>query len=134
MKAVVQLFLLAVVGGFSCWLPSIILHRLVDLDGGQVLYPLTVLMPLAALVVLHLAGRLVREGTKARAPVLLILGIWVLGPVAFYASGTMTGEVDAVLIGGSVLITFFGSAYDGSLFGLVASTVTLVVIFHVRSR
>jgi hypothetical protein len=105
---------------------------------------LTLLLPVAAVLAVALARRAVPSARLAQAsPLLVLLGLWLLGPVAMLGSATIDGGGFAQPVGWGalafVIVAFplttpMLSTYDGSLGGLALASLLLVWLGLRRSR
>jgi hypothetical protein len=124
--------------GAACWLPSILLHFIGEFNGPDALM-LTLLMPAVALIAVWLAW--VHRGLRsAWNPGSVLLGMWSLGPFAILinftaAGGGYAGQQSVLeLLQLAIMFpvtTWMMAAYDGSIGGLMLSSVLLfgAVIF-----
>lgn len=128
-------------GGPVCWLPSIALH----FWGGHAFsgidaIALTAVMPAIGLAVAVVGRRLTGPGVaRTFIPLAVCLGLWVSGPAAMLTGATATGggfakpdawTTLALFTALFPVVTFSMSAYDGSLFGVLITSVALLVLSH----
>jgi hypothetical protein len=143
MMRVAKSLAVILLAGAICWLPSIALHWLhrSDFDGADASL-LTVLIPVFSYFAL-LLSRLLLPAPRRYAFVgfLVTVGLWFVGPWAMFISATASGgglaatstpsELLILLIPG---IAFIFATYDGSLFGLLLSTMLIFVLSIMRSH
>jgi hypothetical protein len=129
-----------VLGGLAFWLPDIALHALRGENFTSVdVVVLTGLLPIMAVVAAVVARRLQGSARAAvYAPLVVALGVWVLGPLAMLISWAPGGggfaHQDAwlallVLTAMFPMMTFMMATYDGSLGGLLIGSAALVFLF-----
>src|SRR5258708_508482 len=130
----------AAFGAAVYWVPDVVLH-LIDPDSSKVLLLLTLVVPLIVLAAFSRLGAWGWIQTSSPAtPVLMLLGIWALGPPAI-AIGMIRGgatfltDVPAFLAVWAIfpLSTFVMSTYSGSLGGLLLTSAALTVLACVPS-
>lgn|SRR5262249_1430176 len=127
-------------GGLATWLPSIVLHAVRgDNFSGMGALTLMGLLPTMAIVAVLAAQQLRGVATGgAFAPLAVLLGMWILGPLAMFVSATAGGGGFAtqdwwvalpVLTALFPLTTFMMATYDGSLGGLLLGSAALILQF-----
>ncbi len=126
----------AAIGGAAFWVPSTVLHAV---KGAEFSFfhwwALGCVQPLTALATFIAMSFVRRSGTTARRCALsMLLGIWILGPSCIAINFTFDGGGFAygsawldVLIATLLfpLLTPWLSAYDGSIIGLLVSSLLL---------
>ena len=126
-------------GGLFFWLPSIVLHFWRGQSFWRVdVLVLTVVLPAFAAASAIAVKRFWRsDRPRSFAPLAIFLGIWLLGPAATFLDATWSGGgfTKAGAWGNLLLLTaifpagtFIGSAYDGSLLGLLIASVILIAM------
>jgi hypothetical protein len=143
-KARVRHLALAVAAGLlSFWSPIVIVRFIFDSDWGVLLtvFPLTVLLPALACLVLEAFT------DKSRQPRLgfscaMVLGIWITAPLSITLASTavpgqgfhMSGAWSYVGVTTTLfpLSVIMMSTYDGSLFALLFTSVTLLLFSAMR--
>jgi hypothetical protein len=130
-------------GGLTFWLPSIGVHfyRRANFSGPDVIV-LTGVLPVFAIVAGLTAQRLRRAERDAPfMPLLVALGIWLVGPAAMFVSATATGGGFAtenwlvpllVLMALFPISTYAMGTYDGTLFAVLLGTFALCLLFLYR--
>jgi hypothetical protein len=143
-RVVIPATVVTLLGGLLCWAPSLVVHWLRGQDfSGRDAGLLTLLLPLAAVLAVTLARRAVPSSRLcAVSPLLVLLGLWLLGPVAMLGSATLDGGgfaqpvswgALAFVIVAFPLTTPMLATYDGSLGGLALASL-LLVWFVLRLR
>jgi hypothetical protein len=126
-------------GGFTFWVPSVLLHWLRgNRFSGSDAIGLTIVLPITT-VLLFIVGRKISGRVKNRLSegLFALLGIWLLGPLMMAVSATFSGggfsKPDGwhfVLIGTGLfpVFTFMMSTYDGTLGAILLTTVLLPLL------
>jgi hypothetical protein len=128
---------LTLLGGLLCWSPSLALNWLRGRElSARDVGVLTLLLPAAALLAVALARRVATSSRlRAVSPLLVLLGLWLLGPVAMLGSATASGGGFAQPVNWGAVVLTTGSfplttpmmaTYDGSLGGLALASLLLV--------
>ncbi len=144
MRVIVRATGLTLLRGLLCWSPSLLVHWLRgQAFSGRDAGLLTLLLPLAAVLAVTLARRAVPSARlREVSPLLVLLGLWLLGPVAMLGSATVDGGgfaqpvswgALAFVIAAFPLTTPMLATYDGSLGGLALASL-LLVWFVLRLR
>jgi hypothetical protein len=135
----------AVLGGLVFWTPNVVVHWIVAYRfSGFVVIGLTVLLPLATILFFRtfLWPSLLQE-RRLLAAVFAVLGIWITGPSMLTFSSSFCGggltQPDAwrFFVFGTLLFPLFTlvmSAFDGTFFALLLTTVLLPVLANSDSR
>lgn len=135
----------AVLGGLVFWTPNVVVHWIVAYRfSGFVVIGLTVLLPLATILFFRtfLWPSLLQE-RRLSAAVFAVLGIWITGPSMLTFSSSFCGggltQPDAwrFFVFGTLLFPLFTlvmSAFDGTFFALLLTTVLLPVLANSDSR
>ena len=131
-------------GGFVFWTPNVLVHWIIAYRfSGFVVLGLTILLPATTILVFRalLWPALKREVRLNRA-VFAVLGIWITGPSMLTFSSSFCGggltQPDAwrFFVFGTLLFPLFTlvmSAFDGTFFALLLTTVLLPVLANSRS-
>jgi hypothetical protein len=92
-RVVFQAIGLTLLGGLLCWSPSLAVRWLRGQEfSARDVDLLTLLLPVAALLAVALARRVApSSGLRTVSPLLVLLGLWLLGPVAMLGSATASG-------------------------------------------
>jgi hypothetical protein len=119
----------ALLGGLVFWTPNVVVHWIIAYRfSGFVVIGLTVLLPATS---------------RLSQAVIAVLGIWITGPSMLTFSSSFCGgglsQPDAwrFFIFGTLLFPLFTlvmSAFDGTFFALLLTTVLLPVLASSRSR
>lgn len=126
----------AAIGGVAFWAPSVVMHALKGAEFSLFhWWVLAVVQPVTTLASFITMCFIQRAGTTARRCALsLLLGIWILGPFCIAISFTFDGggfvlretwldvSIATLLF---PLLTPWLSLYDGSLVGLLVSSLLL---------
>lgn len=135
----------ALLGGLVFWTPNVMVHWIVAYRfSGFVVIGLTLLLPVTTILFFrtYLWPSLSHESRLPQA-VFAVLGIWVTGPSMLTFSSTFCGgglsQPDAwrFFVFGTILFPLFTlvmSAFDGTFFALLLTTVLLPIIASSRSR
>ncbi len=128
------------------WTPNIVVHWIIAYRfSGFVVIGLTALLPLATILFFRtfLWPSLSREGGGCRPLYFAVLGIWVTGPSMLTFSSSFCGggltQPDAwrFFVFGTLLFPLFTlvmSAFDGTFFALLLTTVLLPVLANWRAK
>ncbi|MFZ0703122.1 MAG: hypothetical protein WAN10_18975 [Candidatus Acidiferrales bacterium] len=130
-------------GALSFWGPEVILYawEREELNWGIV----TVTLPLC-LIAAYAAIRIKRRAKVGvpSAAAFMLLGIWVLGPLAMITGATFLGSglahspihtaLIALLLGFFPPYTFISATYDGSLFALIIASLLMVILHLALER
>ncbi len=135
----------ALLGGLVFWTPNVVVHWIVAYRfSGFVVIGLTVLLPVTTILFFRtfLWPSLTPE-SRLSLSVFAVLGIWITGPSMLTFSSSFCGgglsQPDAwrFFVFGTLLAPLFTlvmSAYDGTFFALLLTTVLLPVLANSRSR
>jgi hypothetical protein len=135
----------ALLGGLVFWTPNVVVHWIVAYRfSGFVVMGLTVLLPVTTVLFFRtfLRPSLLQESRLPQA-VLAVLGIWITGPSMLTFSSSFCGggltQPDAwrFFVFGTLLFPLFTlvmSAFDGTFFALLLTTVLLPILASSRSR
>jgi hypothetical protein len=135
----------ALLGGFVFWTPNVLVHWIIAYRfSGYVVLGLTGLLPATTLLVFRtfLWPALKQEDRLNRA-VFAVLGIWITGPSMLTFSSSFCGggltQPDAwrFFVFGTILFPLFTlvmSAFDGTFFALLLTTVLLPVLANSRAK
>jgi hypothetical protein len=138
-------FSYAVLGGLVFWTPNVVVHWIIAYRfSGFVVIGLTVLLPLTTILFFRafLWPSLLQERRVSQA-VFAVLGIWITGPSMLTFSSSFCGggltQPDAwrFFTFGTLLFPLFTlvmSAFDGTFFALLLTTVLLPVLANSQSK
>ena len=133
----------ALLGGLVFWTPNVLVHWIIAYRfSGFVVIALTVLLPLTTILFFRkfLWPSLLQE-TRLSQAVFAVLGIWITGPSMLTFSSSFCGggltQPDAwrFFVFGTALFPLFTlvmSAFDGTFFALLVTTVLLPVFANSR--
>ena len=135
----------ALLVGLVFWTPNVVVHWVIAYRfSGFVVIGLTVLLPVTTILFFRtfLWPSLLQESRLSQA-VFAVLGIWITGPSMLTFSSSFCGgglsQPDAwrFFVFGTLLFPLFTlvmSAFDGTFFALLLTTVLLPVLANSRSR
>jgi hypothetical protein len=135
----------ALLGGLVFWAPNVAVHWVIAYRfSGFVVIGLTVLLPVTTILFFHvfLWPSLLQERRLSQA-VIVVLGIWITGPSMLTLSSSFCGgglsQPDAwkFFVFGTLLFPLFTlvmSAFDGTFFALLLTTVLLPIFANSRFR
>lgn len=135
----------ALLGGLVFWTPNVVVHWIIAYRfSGFVVIGLTVLLPVTTILFFRtfLWPSLLQESRISQA-VFAVLGIWITGPSMLTFSSSFCGggltQPDAwrFFVFGTLLFPLFTlvmSAFDGTFFALLLTTVLLPILASSRSR
>jgi hypothetical protein len=138
-------FTSALLGAFVFWAPNVLVHWIIAYRfSGFVVLGLTVLLPVTTIIYFRtfLWPSLRYEGRLSQA-LFAVLGIWIAGPSMLTFSSSFCGggltQPDAwrFFVFGTLLFPLFTlvmSAYDGSFFALLLTTVLLPILANSRFK
>ena len=135
----------ALLGGFVFWTPNVAAHWIIAYRfSGYAVFGLTILLP--AITILIFRGFLwpaLKQESRLSQSLFAVLGIWITGPSMLTFSSSFCGggltQPDAwrFFVYGTPLFPLFTlvmSAFDGTFFALLLTTVLLPVLANSRSR
>ena len=135
----------ALLGGLVFWTPNVVVHWIIAYRfSGFVVIGLTVLLPVMTILFFRafLWPSLLQERRLSQA-VVAVLGIWITGPSmltfssSFCGGGLSQPEAWRFFVFGTLLFPLFTlvmSAFDGTFFALLLTTVLLPVLASSRFR
>jgi hypothetical protein len=135
----------ALLGGLVFWTPNVVVHWIIAYRfSGFVVIGLTVLLPATTILFFRafLWPSLLQERRLSQA-VVAVLGIWITGPSMLTFSSSFCGggfsqpEAWRFFVFGTLLFPLFTlvmSAFDGTFFALLLTTVLLPVLANSRSK
>lgn len=140
----IRVLQLAAIGALSFWLPDLLLHCLIRMYKGiDSFWILTLTLPATFAAAYIFTGRPAEKKGFKHVGVAMVLGVWatggifilfewsLLGGPAF--SGGFQNKLMVVLLSVFPPVTFFYSAYDGSLLGLLLLTVGAALFWGIRA-
>jgi len=135
----------ALLTGLVFWTPNVVVHWIIAYRfSGFVVIGLTVLLPATTILFFRTVSwpSLKLESRLSQA-FFAVLGIWILGPAMLTFSSSFCGggltQPDAwrFFVFGTLLFPLFTlvmSAYDGTFFALLLTTLLLPILANSRSR
>jgi hypothetical protein len=135
----------ALLGGFVFWAPNVLVHWIIAYRfSGYVVLGLTVLLPATTVLFFRtLLWPALKQEVRLNRAVFAVLGIWVTGPSMLTFSSSFCGggltQPDAwrFFVFGTLLFPLFTlvmSAFDGTFFALLLTTVLLPVLANSRAK
>lgn len=136
-------FWFAVAGAFSFWFPDVALHivagRSFDTVQARVV---TFMLPVTCLCAYLILRRFALRRSFRWLAAVMLLGVWLTGGLFMaiaatpsgggFAAGGVRGGLFMAVLGTLPPVTYMMSAYDGSLFALLAVTATALLIWRIR--
>ena len=135
----------ALLGALVFWTPNIVVHWIIAYRfSGFVVIGLTVLLP--AVTILFFRTVLwpsLNEESRLSPALFAVLGIWIAGPsmltfsASFCGGGLTQPDAWRFFVFGTLLFplfTFVMSAYDGTVFALLLTTLLLPVLANSRAK
>jgi hypothetical protein len=135
----------ALLGAFVFWTPNIVVHWIIAYRfSGFVVIGLTVLLP--AVTILFFRGFLwpsLKQESRLSPALFAVLGIWIAGPsmltfsASFCGGGLTQPDAWRFFVFGTLLFplfTFVMSAYDGTVFAVLLTTLLLPILANSRSK
>jgi hypothetical protein len=138
-------FAYAVLGALVFWAPNVVVHWIIAYRfSGYVVMGLTVLLPAVTIFFFRALSWSSSNRRSMLSPALFaVLGIWIAGPSMLTFSSSFCGggltQPDAwrFFVYGTLLFPVFTlvmSAYDGTFFALLLTTVLLPVLVNSRLK
>jgi hypothetical protein len=135
----------ALLGGLVFWTPNVVVHWIIAYRfSGFVVIGLTVLLPATTIFFFRMIlWPSPKQQSRLSQALFAVLGIWVAGPSMMTFSSSFCGggfsQPDAwrFFVFGTLLFpvfTFVMSAYDGTLFALLLTTLLLPILANSRSK
>ena len=134
-----SLFLL--IGALSYWLTDVAIHFM--LRGGVNIILQAVVVPIVVTLTYFYSRNKIGQQFAVGLPLFMILGIWMFGPLGI-TIGTISGEetfLELVNLKDFFSLwaifpvsTFVMSAYGGSMWGLVLTTIMLIIFAMIARR
>ncbi len=132
-------------GGLVFWTPNIVVHWIITYQfSGFVVLVLTVLLPATTILFFRtFLWPSVKEESRLSLALFAVLGIWVTGPSMLTFSSSFCGgglsQPDAwrFFVFGTLLFPLFTlvmSAYDGTFFALLLTTLLLPILANFRFK
>jgi hypothetical protein len=138
-------FMYALLGALVFWTPNVLVHWIIAYRfSGYVVLGLTILLPATTTLFFRALSRpSLKQQTRLSQALFAVLGIWIAGPAMLTFSSSFCGggltQPDAwrFFVFGTLLFPVFTlvmSAYDGTFFALLLTTVLLPVLvdYHFR--
>jgi hypothetical protein len=138
-------FSYALLGGLVFWIPNVVVHWIIAYRfSGFVVIGLTVLLPVTTLLFFRtFLWPSLNQVSRTSQAVFAVLGIWITGPSmltfssSFCGGGLSQPEAWRFFVFGTMLFPLFSlvmSAFDGTFFALLLTTVLLPVLANSQSR
>jgi hypothetical protein len=135
----------ALLGGLVFWTPNIVVHWIIAYQfSGVVVIVLTVLLPATTLLFFRtFLWPSLRQESRLSLALFAVLGIWITGPSMLTFSSSFCGgglsQPDAwrFFVFGTLLFPLFTlvmSAYDGTFFALLLTTLLLPILANSRFK
>lgn len=135
----------ALLGGFVFWTPNVVVHWIIAYRfSGFDVIGLTVLLPATTILFFRtVSWPSLKQESRLSPALFAVLGIWITGPSMLTFSSSFCGgglsQPDAwrFFVFGTLLFpvfTFVMSAYDGTLFALLLTTLLLPILANSRSK
>jgi hypothetical protein len=135
----------ALLGGLVFWTPNVVVHWIVAYQfSGVVVIVLTVLLPATTLLFFRtFLWPSLRQECRLSLALFSVLGIWITGPSMLTFSSSFCGgglsQPDAwrFFVFGTLLFPLFTlvmSAYDGTFFALLLTTLLLPILANSRFK
>jgi hypothetical protein len=135
----------ALLGALVFWTPNVVVHWIIAYRfSGFVVIGLTVLLPATTILFFRtVSWPSLKQQSRLSQALFAVLGIWITGPSMLTFSSSFCGggltQPDAwrFFVFGTLLFpvfTFVMSAYDGTLFALLLTTVLLPILVNFRSK
>lgn len=133
----------ALLGAFVFWIPNVVVHWIIAYRfSGFVVFGLTVLLPVTTTIFFRIfLWPSLRYESRLSQALFAVLGIWIAGPSMLTFSSSFCGggltQPDAwrFFVFGTLLFPLFTlvmSAYDGTFFALLLTTVLLPILANSR--
>jgi hypothetical protein len=135
----------ALLGALVFWTPNVVVHWIIAYRfSGLVVIGLTVLLPATTILFFRTYFWLALKQESRLSPALFaVLGIWITGPSMMTLSASFCGggltQPDAwrFFVFGTLLFplfTFVMSAYDGTMFALLLTSLLLPILANSRAK
>jgi hypothetical protein len=135
----------ALLGAFVFWTPNVVVHWIIAYRfSGFVVVGLTVLLPATTILFFRtFLWPSLKQESRLSAALFAVLGIWVSGPsmltfsASFCGGGLTQPDAWRFFVFGTLLFplfTFVMSAYDGTMFALLLTTLLLPILANSRSK
>jgi hypothetical protein len=135
----------ALLGAFVFWTPNVVVHWIVAYRfSGFVVMGLTILLPVTTILFFRaVSWPSLKQQSRLPQALFAVLGIWIAGPSMLTFSSSFCGggltQPDAwrFFVFGTLLFPLFTlvmSAFDGTFFALLLTTVLLPILVNSRSK
>jgi hypothetical protein len=135
----------ALLGGLVFWIPNIVVHWIIGYQfSGFVVMVLTILLPATTSLFFRIfLWPSLRQENRLSMALFAVMGIWITGPSMLTFSSSFCGgglsQPDAwrFFVFGTLLFPLFTlvmSAYDGTFFALLLTTLLLPILSNPRSK
>jgi hypothetical protein len=135
----------ALLGALVFWTPNVVVHWIIAYRfSGFVVIGLTVLLPAVTILFFHaFLWPSLKQESRLSAALFAVLGIWITGPsmltfsASFCGGGLTQPDAWRFFVFGTLLFplfTFVMSAYDGTLFALLLTTLLLPILANSRAK
>lgn len=135
----------ALLGALVFWTPNIVVHWIIAYRfSGFVVIGLTVLLPAVTILFFRLfLWPTLKQESRLSPALFAVLGIWIAGPsmltfsASFCGGGLTQPDAWRFFVFGTLLFplfTFVMSAYDGTVFALLLTTLLLPILANSRAK
>ena len=135
----------ALLGAFVFWTPNVVVHWIIAYRfSGFVVLGLSVLLPATTLLFFRAFLRpSLKQESRLSLAVFAVLGIWIAGPsmltfsASFCGGGLTQPDAWRFFVFGTLLFPLFTlvmSAYDGTFFALLITTLLLPILANSRNK
>ena len=145
LRRATKAFTHALLGALVFWTPNVVVHWIIAYRfSGFVVIGLTVLLPAVTILFFHaFPWPSLKQESRLSAALFAVLGIWITGPsmltfsASFCGGGLTQPDAWRFFVFGTLLFplfTFVMSAYDGTLFALLLTTLLLPILANSRAK
>jgi len=135
----------ALLGGLVFWIPNVVVHWIIAYQfSGLVVIVLTVLLPVTTILFFRIfLWPSLRQENRLSMALFAVMGIWITGPsmltfsASFCGGGLSQPDAWRFFVFGTLLFPLFTlvmSAYDGTFFALLLTTLLLPILSNPRSK
>ena len=135
----------ALLGGLVFWIPNVVVHWIIAYQfSGLVVIVLTVLLPVTTILFFRIfLWPSLRQENRLSMALFAVMGIWITGPsmltfsASFCGGGLSQPDAWRFFVFGTLLFPLFTlvmSAYDGTFFALLITTLLLPILSNPRSK
>jgi len=135
----------ALLGGLVFWIPNVVVHWIIAYQFSElVVIVLTVLLPVTTILFFRIfLWPSLRQENRLSMALFAVMGIWITGPsmltfsASFCGGGLSQPDAWRFFVFGTLLFPLFTlvmSAYDGTFFALLITTLLLPILSNPRSK